>query len=203
MIRYPIGKSFRKAETTAPAAQKVSYGNRGQSLEDDLNETNRYYLAHDIAIIHKKPVPVQIVKVDYPARSAAVIREAYFRTPSTTDYNGVWQGKAIDFEAKETKNKTSFPLSNIHEHQMQHMAAVARHGGIVFFIIRFSTLARTYFMPYEAVVPYWEAMQKGGRKSIPLRQFETSGTLLPAGYMPCIDYVACLRSLESEETRHD
>lgn len=50
-----------------------------------------------------------------------MINEAYFRTPSTTDYNGVYQGYYIDFEAKETKNKTSFPLNNIHDHQVEHM----------------------------------------------------------------------------------
>lgn len=202
MIRYPNGKPYQQAKQAMPT-KSVSYSNRGQSLEDDVNETNRYYNAHDIAIIHKKPVPVQIVKVDYPARSAAVIREAYFRTPSTTDYNGVWQGKHIDFEAKETKNKTSFPLNNIHEHQMQHMAAVRRHGGIVFFIIRFTTLERTYVVPLTVVEPYWQAMKNGGRKSIPLKTFEQHAHLLSAGYMPCIDYVAVLPSLESEETSHD
>ncbi|KFL43785.1 Holliday junction resolvase [Lysinibacillus sp. BF-4] len=199
MIRYPNGKRY-SAKPSVQAPKKVSYGNRGQSLEDDLNETNLYYAAHDIAVIHKKPVPVQIVKVDYPMRSAAVIREAYFRTPSTTDYNGIWQGKYIDFEAKETKNKTSFPLNNIHEHQMQHMAAVQRHGGIVFFIIRFSTLERTYVVPLQLVVPYWQALKNDGRKSIPLKEFEQHAHLLATDYMPRIDYVSCLPSLESEET---
>ena len=61
------------------------------------------------------------MNVHYPKRSKAVINEAYFRTPSTTDYNGVYNGYYIDFEAKETKNKTSFPLNNIHSHQVEHM----------------------------------------------------------------------------------
>ena len=88
----------------------LSFSNRGKTLEDEINEANDYYIKRRLAIIHKKPVPVQIVKVEYPSRSAAVIREAYFRTPSTTDYNGVWNGQYIDFDAKETASKTSFPL---------------------------------------------------------------------------------------------
>ena len=132
VIRYPNGKLYKTSPaTTSKLHQKVlknkrtcSYSNRGKSLEDDLNETNTFYLQQNLATIHKKPVPIQIVKVEYPSRSAAVIREAYFRTPSTTDYNGVWNGYYIDFEAKETKNKTSFPLNNIHEHQLIHMKSV-------------------------------------------------------------------------------
>ena len=60
-------------------------------------------------------------------------------------YNGVWKGKYIDFEAKETKNKTSFPLSNIHEHQIQHMKSVTEQDGIAFLIVKFSSLDR-YFI---------------------------------------------------------
>ena len=31
----------------------TNYGNRGMTLEFDLNETNNYYLEKDIAVIHK------------------------------------------------------------------------------------------------------------------------------------------------------
>ena len=51
----------------------ISASNRGMSLEDDINRTNRYYLTEDTAVIHKKPTPITIVKVDYPKRSAAKI----------------------------------------------------------------------------------------------------------------------------------
>ena len=80
----------------------LSHRNRGMTLENDINETNRYYLLNNKAVIYKKPTPVTITKVDYPSRREAVIKEAYFKTPSTTDYNGLYKGKYVDFEAKET-----------------------------------------------------------------------------------------------------
>ena len=106
---------------------KHNTAHRGMNLEEDINLTNEYYLSHDIAVIHKKPTPIQIVKVSYPERSSAKIVEAYFRTPSTTDYNGIYKGKYIDFEAKETKT-LSFPFTNISLHQINHLDKVIHHG---------------------------------------------------------------------------
>ena len=220
VIRYPNGKLYKSApklestqdpaehSTVAKDAKKraISYSNRGKSLEDDLNETNLFYLQRKLANIHKKPVPIQIVKVDYPARSAAVIKEAYFRTPSTTDYNGVWNGYYIDFEAKETDNKTSFPLKNIHPHQMTHMESVTNQRGIAFFIIRFSSLNRNFVMPYNVVANVFKKMHEGGRKSIPLTVFEQQAIEINEGYLPRLDYLDAVKKLiangnvcESEE----
>lgn len=143
MIGYPNGK-VRTVQ--CPAAVKQSAGRRGMSLEHDLNLSNEYYLQTDRAVIHKKPTPLQIVTVDYPKRSAAKITEAYFKVPSTTDYNGVYRGKAIDFEAKETRSRTSFPFSSLHPHQVDHLERVIRHGAIAFVIVRFVLLDETYYV---------------------------------------------------------
>src|SRR5690606_8286043 len=166
-----------------------SFSNRGKTLEDELNETNDYYLQLGHAVIHKKPVPVQIVRVEYPSRSAAVIKEAYFRSPSTTDYNGVWNGKYIDFEAKETEKKTSFPLKNIHEHQVHHMAQVRNHDGLAFLIIRFSSLDRYFLVSFEAFELFWNRMTEGGRKSVTLAEIEENGIEIKPGAFPRIDYL--------------
>ena len=126
-----------------------SHSNRGMNLENDLNDTNNYYLNNNIAIIYKKPTPITINKVDYKSRKDAVIKEAHFKTPSTTDYNGIYKGKYIDFEAKETKSETSFPLNNIHKHQIEHLIKIYKHGGIGFIIVRFTKLNKTYLLFIE------------------------------------------------------
>ncbi|MGJ7920019.1 Holliday junction resolvase RecU [Neobacillus sp. LXY-4] len=192
-FHYPNGRRYLQP-TEPPKGirnleKKISYSNRGMTLEDDLNITNRYYLEKNIAVIHKKPTPVQIVNVDYPKRSAAVIKEAYFKQASTTDYNGIYKGRYIDFEAKETKFLTSFPLKNFHEHQIKHMKSVLTHGGICFVILRFSTNEKVYFLPAEHLLAYWDRMESGGRKSISIDEINEYGHLLPLGYQPRIDYI--------------
>lgn len=198
-IRYPNGKKYVPVQQTVQVNKKnLSFSNRGKSLEDELNETNEYYLSNNKAVIHKKPVPIQIVHVKYPARSAAVITEAYFRSPSTTDYNGVWKGKYIDFEAKETKNTTSFPLQNIHEHQVEHMKKVTDQAGIAFLLVKFTVLDRYFIIPYEYFEKKWERMIAGGRKSITLSEMEEISIEIQAGYNPRLDYLAALDSISKK-----
>lgn len=166
----------------------VIYGNRGMTLEQAINESNNYYLAVKRAVIHKKPIPIQIVDVSYPKRSAAVIKEAYFKKASTTDYNGIYKGKYIDFEAKETKNKTSFPLSNFHSHQIEHMKACRDLGGICFTIVRFSSTDELFILPFDLLLKYWNE-KDFARKSIPKKEIETVGVKLKNSISPPIQYL--------------
>ncbi|BCB04493.1 Holliday junction resolvase RecU [Bacillus sp. KH172YL63] len=198
-FHYPNGKKY--VEATLPSkkprakTKQVSYSNRGMTLEEDINETNQYYLTFHKAVIHKKPTPVQIVDVHYPSRSAAVIKEAYFKQPSTTDYNGVYKGRYIDFEAKETKNKTSFPLKNFHEHQIRHMEAVDAQEGITFVLIRFSVTEDVFLLPYGPLRYFWDRMLEGGRKSITRDELEEKGILIPLGLHPRVDYLKIVHQL--------
>lgn len=162
---------------------KISPANRGMQLENDINLSNEYYRINDVAYIYKKPTPIKIVKVDY---SKNTIKEAYFETPSTTDYNGIYKGKYIDFEAKETKSNTSFSLNNIHEHQIRHLINVKKHGAISFLIIRFYNLGKTYLLTTDKLN---EFLINKVRKSIPLSYFENNAYLLKTKYQPRIDYL--------------
>lgn len=190
MINYPNKKlNF---------SQKTNYANRGMQLESDINFANKYYLQNDIAIIHKKPIPVQIVEVDYPNRQNAMIKKAFYQTPSTTDYNGLFDGKYIDFEAKETTSTTSFSLSNIHDHQIVHMNAVARHGGIAFIIVRFKKIDQTFIMPIKKLMIFWERAKNGGRKSIKLSEFQKFSFNINFDYKIRLDYISIIKQYESE-----
>ena len=160
-------------------------------LEEMINDTNEYYLNKGIAVIHKKPIPIQIVKVNYPSRSEAIITEAYYKTPSTTDYNGIYKGKYIDFEAKETNVATSFSLNNIHDHQVKHLKDITDHGGIGFLIVYFKKHDEIYLLPFDILYSYW-INKEAERKSIPYDIFREKAHLIKINYIPRLDYLKVL-----------
>ncbi|WP_125708737.1 Holliday junction resolvase RecU [Companilactobacillus zhongbaensis] len=198
-FNYPDGRKFEQqskpSRTSTTAAKKVIFGDRGMRLEDEINESNKYYRAHQIAVIYKKPTPLQIVKVDYPKRSRAVIKEAYFRQASTTDYNGVYQGYYVDFEAKETTNKNTFPLKNFHQHQIDHLRACEQQAGICFVIIKYVTLNRYFIMPAQKLFKYWEGQRNDGPKSIHLSQVVEDSYEIKSNYNPTLPYVDVIKKL--------
>ncbi len=177
-MKYPNGI---KLSTT----KNITYDNRGMNLEGDINLTNKYYIDNNIAFIYKKPTPIQVTKVDY-SRNNVVIKEAYFKEPSTTDYNGLYKGKYIDFEAKETDSLTSFPLSNIHKHQIEHIKNIVNNQGIGFLIIRFNKLNKTFLLLGSDLISF---IANNTRKSIPLEYFNNNAYLIEERYIPRVDYL--------------
>ncbi len=192
MIGYPN----KKKTQTINMKSSNSYIGRGMSLEKDLNDSNTYYRECERALIHKKPTPIQVVKVDYPARNAAKIVEAYYKTPSTTDYNGIYRGKAIDFEAKETSSKTSFPFKSIHPHQIEHLKKVLQHGGIGFFIIRFSKYEETYLIDAKIMIDLY---YNGEKQSISYKQVKELGSYIRMGVTPRLHYLDNVDALYFKE----
>lgn len=166
----------------------------GMLFENALNISNEYYRLQNRAIIYKKPTPIQVVKVDYPARSKARISEAFYRTPSTTDYNGIYQGKYIDYEAKETNN-LSFAFKHIYPHQIEHLSKIDSMGGIGFIIIYFRKVNEIYLIDIKTFNDLYLEGEKGGLKSIPVQIAKAKGVLVSQGYTPPIDYLTAVDRL--------
>ena len=138
-----------------------SRGLRGSTLEEFINHTNERYLEQGLALIQKIPTPITPVKIDKEHRHITL---AYFEQKSTVDYIGAVQGIPVCFDAKECSTDT-FPLQNIHEHQVTFMEAFEKQGGISFFIIYFSERNELYYMTFQEMKMFWERGQQGGRKS--------------------------------------
>ena len=125
----------------------------------------------------------------YKEGKKQIITEAYYQEKSTTDYNGIYKGKYIDFEAKETNNKTCFPLSNIHKHQIDHINRILDHGGITFIIVMFSSLNKIYLLPGSILI------KNRFNKNIPLIEFENNGYLIKEKPNLIIDYIKIVEKL--------
>ena len=189
-MNYPNG--IKKGSISTNNNKEIDYKNRGMTLEGELNDSNLYYQETEKAFIYKKPTPIKITKVDYPSRDKAVIKEAFFTIPSTTDYNGLYKGKYIDFEAKETKSKPAFSLSNIHPHQIKHLENINKNGGISFLIVRFTVLNETYLLTTNDFLQF---IKEEDRKSIPHSYFKEKAYLLKDQYQPRIDYLKVVDQL--------
>ena len=189
-MNYPNGIK-KNTQIKNSFLKKESYKNRGMTLENELNSSNEYYREIDKAYIYKKPTPIKITKVDYPSRDKTIIKEAFFTIPSTTDYNGIYKGKYIDFEAKETNNESYFPLENIHLHQMNHLRNIIENGGIGFLIIRFTSYNKTFLLYAKDFFNY---IDNTTRKSVPYEYFLEKGHEIKEKYAPRLDYLEIIKN---------
>ena len=139
-----------------------SRGLRGSTLEEFINRTNERYKEQGLALIQKIPTPITPVKIDKEHRHITL---AYFEQRSTVDYIGAVQGIPVCFDAKEC-NTDTFPLQNIHAHQVEFMEAFEKQGGISFFLIYYSDRNELYYMTFQEIKRFWNRAQEGGRKSI-------------------------------------
>lgn len=143
-------------------------GLRGSTLEDLVNRTIEQYQERHLAVIQKVPTPITPVSIDKDSRHITL---AYFDKKSTVDYIGAVQGIPVCFDAKECAGDT-FPLQNIHEHQVVFMEAFERQEGVSFLLIYFSHRNLYYYMRCSEMLKFWERGQNGGRKSFLLSELE-------------------------------
>jgi len=159
----------------------IDYRNRGMDLEALINQANDYYLDSDKAVIYKKPTPIGLIDVDY---KKGRIKDAYFKDKSTFDYNGIYRGKYIDFEAKESHSKTSFPLKNIHPHQFLHLKRILKHGAIAFLIVEIRD--EYYLLDGMELLNF---VDNNTRKSIPYEFFKEKAYRIRVKLRPTLDYL--------------
>lgn len=166
----------------------INYSNRGMDLEFLLEKTNEYYIENDIAYIYKKPTPIGVTKVTYSNKGKR-IQDGFYKTPSTLDFNGLYKGYYIEFDAKVTKNKTAFPISNVHDHQIKHIRNIVKHGGIAFLII---SMNEKYFLLMGNT--FLNFLDQETRKSIPYDYLTKNAYEIKLG-LKGLDYLNTLNQI--------
>ncbi len=162
-------------------------GLRGSTLEEMINRTNKAYRQEGLALIQKVPTPITPIEIDKNSRQITL---AYFDQKSTVDYIGAVQGIPVCFDAKECHEDT-FPLANIHAHQMEFMEDFERQKGVAFFLISYTERNRFYYLSFENALVFWNRGMTGGRKSFRLDELDERFFFAPVGAMriPYLDMI--------------
>lgn len=136
-----------------------SRGLRGSTLEDMINKTNEKYRENGLALIQKIPTPITPIKMEPETRHITL---AYFEQKSTVDYIGAVQGIPVCFDAKEC-NTDTFPLANIHEHQVEFMRCFEKQDGVAFILISYTHRNEYYYLTFKKLTEFWD---RADRKSV-------------------------------------
>lgn len=147
-----------------------SRGLRGSFLEELVNLTNEKYRSQKLALIQKVPTPIKPINIDQNTRHITL---AYFEQKSTVDYIGVVQGIPVCFDAKECATE-SFPLANVHEHQIRFMSEFEEQEGIAFLLIYFKSRDLFMYLPCAKLQKFWKRMENGGPKHFKLNELDPS-----------------------------
>lgn len=165
-------------------------GLRGSVLEELVNYTNEKYREQKLALVQKIPTSIKPVRFD---KSTRHITLAYFDQKSTVDYIGVVQGVPVCFDAKECARDT-FPLQNIHKHQIEFMSQFEEQGGVSFLLIYFTARHACYFMSFEEVMYYWNRAMQGGIKHFKYEELDLS-YFVPLKQGMILHYLECLKKV--------
>ena len=164
-----------------------SRGLRGSTLEEFVNRTNEQYAESGLALIQKIPTPITPIKIDQEKRHITL---AYFEKKSTVDYIGAVQGIPVCFDAKECSTDT-FPLANIHEHQVVFMEDWQRQEGVAFILIFFSKRNEFYYLRLSELQQFIKRSEDGGNKRFTYQELDKdyfitskNGVLVP--YLTCL-----------------
>lgn len=152
----------------------MGQGNRGMAFEKLINLSNEMYQRGGVALINKRPTPVKVLK-----SKGGQVLNGFYEAKSTVDYDGVYKGRAIAFEAKSTNEINRFDLKNIAQHQLDYLEKAKKMGAICFFLIGFSKDKSVFAVSLSVIQSYVRmSQQPKGKKSIPRADFDIYGYLV-------------------------
>jgi len=160
--------------------------NRGKFFEDWIEQSNFVYNEKGLAVITKIPTPWKVQRKFSPFEKTYKIANAFPEKKSTVDFGGTSKGKSIWFDAKVTNQKQSFPLKNIHAHQMDYLEKVNAQGGKAFFLVHSEVLKRTWLLWISDLLRF---MKSEVRKSIPYEWLDANCSVIESRNGIVLDYL--------------
>ena len=151
---------MKTTQTKEVKKKSVSHVNRGLKFEKLIQNRCDELKKNGIALISKVPTDWVVTR-----GAGGRIISGFPRAESCfVDFVGVLKEKPFALEAKETKNKTSFPFSNIKDTQIEFLKLWTELGGLGYYIIRFETNKKVFLIKSEDM---HKCMDTIGRKSVP------------------------------------
>ena len=148
-----------KDKTKEVKKKSTSHVNRGMKFEKLIQNKCDKLRAEGIALISKVPTDWVVTRIGGKIVSGFPRAESCF-----VDFIGIYKGKAIALECKETKNKTSFPFSNIKDTQIEFLDKWTELGGLGYYIIRFEENKKVFLVSSENM---HKCINTIDRKSVP------------------------------------
>lgn len=158
----------------------------GQAFEQMIDYSNEVYKRLNMAVVHKRPTPVKVT------RSAGTkVLAGFFEKKSTVDYDGIYRGRRLDYEAKSIESLDRFDLKRVEDHQYTHLEQCYQHGSLTFVLIEFVKQRKVYLLPFETLKSYKEQARRGGKKSIRIEDmdihaYEVQPAGVPVDYLPVV-----------------
>jgi len=171
----------RKTENRTDAEKARDHlikANMGMDFEADVSKSCDFFREKGVADIYKRPTPIKVVRMS--KEHPGMISEAYFEEKSTTDYVGIYKGRYLDFECKETIHDV-VPYHMIREQQFRHLDFITKLGGIGFLLVCFKREQEVYLLPAEILLSEVQRRRHPGFK---LSFFQEKGTPVARGYLP-------------------
>ena len=160
--------------------------NAGRYFEEWIEVSNAQYNARGKAVITKIPTPWQVQRKYNPYKKTYEIATAFPVQKSTVDFGGTASKLSLWFEAKTTTNKTSFPLVNIHKHQIDYLRSVDAQGGKAFLLIYSDFMDRTWLLWINQLLDF---MATEKRKSIPFVWLDMNCPVIKPNNGIALDYL--------------
>ncbi len=137
-----------------------SRGLRGSTLEDLFKPYKRKICTQRSGADPEDPDPDYSINIDKETRHITL---AYFEQKSTVDYIELYREFRC-FDAKEC-NTDTFPLANVHPHQVAFMEQFEKQEGIAFLLISFTHWRNFIICVFPIWRSLWNRALDGGRKS--------------------------------------
>ncbi|GCE63840.1 Holliday junction resolvase RecU [Candidatus Mycoplasma haematohominis] len=155
----------------------------GSFAEGLVNNTIDWYLREGIAYFRKSYTPISILD-----KCSSLDFRAKFSDLADIDYYGVYKGKYISFEVKET-NKDYFLLSQIRDHQKEILIKLLDFSAVSFLLINFSSYNdASYLITSDRLKELFDRK----KKKIFFSEIETIGKHIPISFPGVIDFLKVL-----------